>query len=466
MSPNTLVAGSFRDPAGQVHKWRNRVFRTVLGPGAAAFDAVRATGFLDRLVAEGRLVPFTHVVDKDILQEFPDATCVLEHPRLEAISYPYEWSFRQLKAAALLFLDIALDALGADLVLSDATAYNVQFVGPRPIFIDHLSFRPYRMGEYWAAHQQFCEQFLNPLLLRSQLGIPHNAWFRGSLEGIPSEYLARILPHRARLSFRMNVHVFLPAYFQKGTQRDALGPATAARTKGLSRSGFEGLLKQLRRWIAALKPADTNPSLWGDYAEANSYADAETRAKGEVVRSFVATRKPALMLDLGCNSGYYSEIAIEAGAGTVLGFDFDQTSLDKAFQRAIDRDLQFVPLFLDAANPSPSQGWAESEREGFSKRMLGDSVIALAFIHHLAIGKNIPLQQAVSWIVERARSGLIEFVPKSDPTVQAMLKHREDIFPDYTPEAFSACLSRCARIVASKTVSGTGRTIYEFVRED
>lgn len=465
MSPDTLVAGSFRDPSGQVHKWQNRVFRTVLGPGAAAFDAVRATGFLDRLVSEGRLVPFTQVVDEAILQEFPEATYVLEHPRLEVISHPYEWSFRQLKAAALHHLEIAIDALGQDLFLSDATAYNVQFVGSRPVFIDHLSFRPYRTGEFWAAHQQFCEQFLNPLLLRSQLGIPHNAWFRGSLEGIPSEYLARILPHRSRLSFRMNVHVFLPAHFQKGTQRDALGQATSPRSKGLSRSGLEGLLKQLQRWIASLKPADTNPSLWGDYAEANSYADAETKAKVEVVRKFVASRCPALLLDLGCNSGYYSEIVLEAGARTVVGFDFDQTSLDKAFQRASDRSLQFLPLFLDAANPSPSQGWSESERDGFSKRMRGDCVIALAFIHHLAIGKNVPLQQAVSWIVERAKSGLIEFVPKSDPTVIAMLKHREDIFPDYTPEAFHACLSKCARIVAATEVSGTGRTIYEYVRE-
>ena len=200
MSPNTLVAGSFRDPSGQVHTWKNRVFRTVLGPGAAAFDAVRATGFLDRLVEDGRLVPFAQVDDTGVLQEFPEATYVLEHPLLKVVSYPYEWSFRQLKAAALLHLEIALDALGAGLVLSDASAYNIQFVGPRPIFIDHLSFRPYRIGEYWAAHQQFCEQFLNPLLLRSQLGVPHNAWFRGTLEGISSEHLARMLPHRSRLS--------------------------------------------------------------------------------------------------------------------------------------------------------------------------------------------------------------------------------------------------------------------------
>jgi ribosomal protein L11 methylase PrmA len=464
MRHETIVAGSFRDPSGQVHEWKSRIFRTVKRPGVAAFDEVRATGFLDRLVSEGRLVPYAQVEDANVLRQFPDAVYVLEHPRLEVISHPYEWSFRQLKAAALHHLAIMIDALGAELVTSDATAYNIQFIGPNPIFIDHLSFRPYRQGEFWAAHRQFCEQFLNPLLLRAELGIPHNAWFRGALEGIPTEYIARMLPVRARLSFRANVHVFWPSHFQKGTQKDALSQAEGTRSRGLSKAGFEGLLKQLQRWIASLQPANTSPSVWSDYSEANSYADNETKAKVQVVSDFVASKRPSLLLDLGCNSGFYSQVALDCGAQSVVGFDFDQTSLDKAYQRSLDRKLRFLPLFLDAANPSPSQGWAEAERDGFSRRAQGDAVIALAFIHHLAIGKNVPLEQAVSWILERANSGLVEFVPKTDPTVQAMLRHRTDIFPDYTQEAFTKCISQHASIVAATQVSASGRTIFEFER--
>src|SRR5690606_22151701 len=136
---------------------------------------------------------------------------LIEHDRVPFISYPYEWSFSELKAAALHHLDLQIDLLKRDVVLSDATAYNVQFVGPDPVFIDLLSLRPYREGEFWQGHRQFCEQFLNPLILRSVLGVPHNAWFRGSLEGIPTLHLANMLPLRKRLSWNMLSQVVMPA---------------------------------------------------------------------------------------------------------------------------------------------------------------------------------------------------------------------------------------------------------------
>src|SRR5690606_24922064 len=127
----------------------------------------------DRLVEKGRLVP-TREVDAGVLGALAsDPSMVLQHERLPFISYPYEWSFPLLKAAAILHLTVQLDALEADFSLSDSTAYNVQFDGVRPVFIDVLSFRKYHDGEVWAGHRQFCEQFLNPLLLRSYFGIPH-----------------------------------------------------------------------------------------------------------------------------------------------------------------------------------------------------------------------------------------------------------------------------------------------------
>ena len=108
------------------------------------------------------------------------AVHLLEHPRVPFISYPYEWSASLLRKAALHHLDTQLEALERGFTLSDATAYNVQFVGPKPVFIDHLSFRPYRDGEIWAGHRQFCMQFLNPLIIWSRLGIAPNPWYRGN----------------------------------------------------------------------------------------------------------------------------------------------------------------------------------------------------------------------------------------------------------------------------------------------
>ena len=177
-------AGSFRDPAGHVYRVGSRVFRTVSHRAAADYEFVRDAGLL-RLWSEKGLIVSAEEVDPVILGDVGAAPCyVLEHPLLPFISYPYEWPFPVLKAAALLHLDLQLLALPEGICLSDASAYNVQFVGVRPIFIDTLSFRRYRDGDFWIGHRQFCEQFLNPLLLRAFLGLPHNAWFRGSLEGV------------------------------------------------------------------------------------------------------------------------------------------------------------------------------------------------------------------------------------------------------------------------------------------
>lgn len=459
------VKGSFRDPAGHVQAYGNRIFRTVTQHGATKFEAVLASGFLDELVEAGRLVPFEKVEDQEIIALFPNAVHVLEHPRLDYVSHPYEWSFPLLKAAALLHLDVMVDALAAGISLSDATAYNVQFVGSRPVFIDHLSFKPYVEGEYWMAHRQFCEQFLNPLLLRSRLGMPHNAWFRGAHEGISCEDMSKLLPMRDKISPRVMAHVVFPARLQKQALKRGTGKvAGISERRGLPRTAYKGLLQQLRNWIASLEPKGTGRTVWGDYAEDNTYTEAEDLDKSKFIARFIADTKPNLVFDLGCNSGAFSEVALKAGAKQVIGFDFDQTALDKAYLRARGKNINYLPLFLDAANPSPSQGWAEGERPGFSDRAHADAVLALAFEHHLAIGKNIPLDQVVDWITSMAPHGIIEFVRKDDPTIRAMLAMREDIFVNYSRKTFEAALEACTTIEEHAEISSGGRVLYRYKR--
>ena len=181
--------GSFRDPGGRVYLVDDRVFRSVNAPAMDDFNFVQDSGVIEDLQSRGWIVA-SEVVDPSVVgQEIAGAELVLEHPRIPFVSYPYEWSFSALKAAALRHLDIQLAALDYGVTLSDATAYNIQFIGAQPVFIDRLSFVRYHDGEFWVAHKQFCEQFLNPLLLRALTGVPHNSWYRGAQEGIPTDHL-------------------------------------------------------------------------------------------------------------------------------------------------------------------------------------------------------------------------------------------------------------------------------------
>ena len=458
----TADPASFRDPAGQVHVLDGRVFRVVTPAALGDFQFAMSDPRFRRFVDEGAVVSSREVDAPDADIPVPDGGKVYEHPRVPFISYPYEWSFSLLKRAALHHLDLQIALLPGGISLSDATAYNVQFFGSRPVFIDALSFRRYEEGEYWTAHRQFCEQFLNPLLMHSLLGVPHNGWFRGALEGIPTQEFARLVPWSKRLSWRLLAHVLLPAQMQK---RSSAQQAKAAMEKPLPRSAYLGMLHQLRAWIAGLSPKGSEKTVWGDYADNNSYGDAEFEAKRRVVGAFVGVAKPKMLWDLGCNTGVYSQLALENGAEAVVGFDADHGALEKACLRATAESLNFLPLYQDAANPSPNQGWASQERTGLAGRSGGaDALVALAFVHHLAIGRNIPLDRFVSWLVSLAPRGVVEFVPKGDPMVKKLLALRKDIFPDYTLESFESLLARHARIVATETITDSGRTLLAFER--
>jgi ribosomal protein L11 methylase PrmA len=463
VSKAKLDAGSFRDPSGCVYLLNGRVFRIVTPYAAEDFKYVRSSGLTDQLIAARWLVPEAQVGPNVVGELGAGASYILEHPRLPFISYPYEWSFSALKAAALRHLDIHLQALDKDVTLSDATAYNIQFQGPEPIFIDHLSFRRYRQGEFWDGHGQFCQQFLNPLLLRSICGIPHNSWYRGSQEGITVLELNYLLPLRSKFSWNVFIHVTLQARLQNASTKRV--PSLQANKRGLPKTAFRHMLERLQHWIACLQPADTGQTVWSEYSKQHSYSDDEAAAKKSFVAAFVSATKPAMIWDLGCNTGDYSKVALETGAGLAIGFDSDQGALELAYARAIQEKLNFLPLFLDAANPTPNQGWAEQERRGLATRSTACGLLALAVVHHLAIARNIPLDQVVGWLMGLAPAGVIEFVPKSDAMVQRLLQLRKDIFTDYNQEAFLNVVRSFGRIIRSETVSQSGRLLVWYQRD-
>lgn len=370
-----------------------------------------------------------------------------------------------MKQAALTHLDIHLRALSKGATLSDASAYNIQFDGNRPIFIDHLSLRPYREGQFWQGHRQFCYQFLNPLLLRAKVGVPHNAFYRGSPEGLPSANLNRMLPWRARLDPRVFSHVTLLARFEKTAAKlGNAGVAQAVKGRRLPKQAFERMLKSSRDLIEGLNPHDKGRTAWSDYADANSYSTDEARKKHAFVSEFAQKTEPAMLWDIGCNTGDYSYTALKAGAHLVIGFENDPSALERAFHRSRSDHLRFLPLYLDAADPSPAQGWNQQERMGLAQRRSASAIFALAVIHHICIGRNVPLPEALSWLVGLAPQGVIEFVPKRDSMVQELLRLRDDVFPDYNEPVFDATMAKLARMVRSEVITDNGRRLVWYDR--
>jgi ribosomal protein L11 methylase PrmA len=460
--------GSFRDPSAYIFSSGDRIFRAINEEAYRNFLLLKSSGAYDDLIGRGWIIAAqdasTDQAAANVIQRGRGESRLLEHPKLPFISYPYEWPFALLKRAALLHLDIHLRALDFDLTLSDASAYNIQFIGIRPLFIDIPSFVPYRNGDYWSGQRQFVEQFVNPLLLRALFGISHNAWYRGALDGIPTGDIVTLIGWRKRwLAPDLLTNITLPDLMQRRARWTSDRPSRDA--KPLPKAALQMVLRRLRRWIGGLAPKDVGPTEWQQYESGNtSYSDSEESRKRDFIGRFSQAHAPSRAWDLGCNTGRYSQALLQNQTRSVVGLDSDLNALESAVTRAADASLHFLPLFCDAANPSPGQGWAEIERSGLGSRSDADAVIALAIVHHLAIGRNVPLLSVVEWLVGLAPRGVIEFVPKSDLMIQRMLRLRRDVFDDYGSGPFEQGLSRRARIVRRLELTPGGRTLYEFER--
>jgi len=456
--------GSFRDPAGKVFYEEKKVFRYVTTQGQKKYEYIKSNGILNDSIKDGYLIETREIKDEKIKSQISNCKYILQHQLIDFISYPYEWSFNQLKDAALHHLNYQIYLLEKNAILIDGSAYNIQFIGTKPIFIDVLSIGEYRDGMYWYGHKQFCENFLNPLLLSSKKEIYFNNWFKGNLEGIFTSDLNSILNFIDKLSPTIFLQVFM---LNKLENKTILDPNKSSKKlkklRNFSKKSYMSLLYQMKKTIKKLEPYKRK-SVWENYSKQNTYTKEEEILKIKTVKDFVLKNNFNLIADVGCNDGLYSFASLESGCKKVVGFDFDLNVVDRAYLEAKNKNHSFLPLYLDASNPSSNIGWNETERKGLKQRFNFDGLIALAIEHHLAISKNIPLDQTIDWLTSFAPKGLIEFVPKEDETVQSMIILKGDIFPNYTEENFIKFLGNKTKIISSTKVSSSGRKLFEYAR--
>jgi hypothetical protein len=452
------LGASYRDPSGFVFTRDGTLYRQVNRVFQDRFQAFLDSGLYAEL--EGRRLLVPHREAPLGLAASPDAVAVLEPERVPFVSYPYEWSFGQLRDAALLTLELQERALARGFTLRDASAYNVQFVGGRPLFIDSLSFEPREEGAPWAGYRQFCEHFLVPLALMSRVDVRLGALLQSHLEGIPLDLGSRLLPRgtwlRPGLLFHVHVHARMQSrYADRGASK---APGGAAK-RGVSATAAAGLARSLRSSIEALdwRPAGTE---WADYTEDNNYSAEAAGAKREAVLGFLRGLGARTAWDLGANTGEYSRAAREV-VPSVIAFDLDPAAVERNYRRVkAEHEPGIFPLLLDLTNPSPALGWAHQERLALEERGPADVLLALAVVHHLAIGHNLPFERVASFLARLGRHLIVEFVPKSDSQVQRLLRGRPDIFPDYTAEGFEAAFRSCFRIERSVPVADSERTLY------
>jgi hypothetical protein len=446
--------GSFRDPSGVVFLRGDKLYRQVNPCYSGQYSALMSSGLYSELVKQKLLIPHDEV---DVQGSDASAFKVLEPERVALISYPYEWCFGQLKDAALATLRIHRLALERDMILKDASAYNIQFVRGNAIHIDTLSFDFYKDGKPWVAYGQFCRHFLAPLFLMAYTDVRLSQLLRVYIDGIPLDLASKLLGRKGGFAAKAHIHWHAKSIAKHGRAGQSAG--ASSRQALISKFKMTAMIDSLIRIVEKLQLRGVQTE-WGDYYTRTNYTDSAVDSKKAIVAKYLAKLLPLVTWDFGANDGSYSRLACSGDDGFVVAFDIDPIAVERNHAEVRRTREKMLPLLLDLTNPSPAIGFANRERGTLDTRQKPDCILMLAVIHHLAISNNLPLGMIAQWLAKLCNNLIIEFVPKADSQVKILLTTRDDIFPDYIQQGFEEAFSAYFNVVEKQSVADSERTVY------
>lgn len=453
MPAYTVIPSSFRDPSGFVFEQEGVIYRQVNQSCRAAFDLFHSSGCYPHLVQQNLLLPY------EVLQQnlTGDAACyvTLRPERIGFFSYPYEWCFDMLRDAALLTLRVAKESMKHGMMLKDATPYNIQWHKGRLLFIDSLSFEPYDAQQPWVAYRQFCESFLAPLLLMHYKRYPLQPLFLAWPEGVPLALAKSILPGKTKLSLHIYLHIHLHAALAGKKNK-------TSQKQAFSKQKMLNLLSSLETLVGKLVFPARN-STWSAYYDEAAMREDYLPAKKDLVKQWLHSGKTfRTAIDLGANDGVFSRILSQQQISTIAA-DADAICINNLYRQIRQEQITSIhPIVLDLAYPNPATGIYGGERPSFVQRTRADLGLALALVHHLAIGRNIPFEKIAAFFAQLCDTLIIEFVPKTDEKVMQMLEGRQDVFTHYKAEAFEAAFSNYFSIEAKSGIASSGRVLYRM----
>ncbi|MDB5163690.1 MAG: hypothetical protein JWS12_307, partial [Candidatus Saccharibacteria bacterium] len=261
--------GSFRDPAGFMFTKDSVLYRQINQAGQADYDLSVSSGLVADLVQAGLLVAHTEVGGAGFGKD-SNRYKIIRPQLVPFVSYPYEWTFVQLKSAALTTLAVLKQAIKHGMILKDASAYNIQFIGNEPVFIDTLSFATYQAGEPWEGYKQFCEHFIAPLALAHYTSANILTLQQANIDGIALDLAVRLLPKKARWQRGLLTHLYWHNAAQKKYQPGGEALAQKPKQRKMSRLALEGLIASLERTVKKLSPPKVKTQ-WGDYYSFTNY---------------------------------------------------------------------------------------------------------------------------------------------------------------------------------------------------
>lgn len=373
---------------------------------------------------------------------------VLEHERIPFISYPHEWPASMLKAAALFHIDLYKELGKYGLTIKDWHPYNILFKGTNPVFVDFTSIIPIEN----LSNEAYLTPPRVPVLFR-QVWDTTSAYFYEMYQRmfVPYFLLPLYLMHqrehnRARIRMSETIlnaanQVIEPKEVFPVRSIDKLRFEVKACLKKLCLAEHGAIklkfLQILRSEVEGLS-VSLHSSGYTDYYAAKSEEfgfepSSDWTDKQRIVYEGISQFRPQTLLDIGSNTGWFSVLA--AGLGSkVVAIDTDEACAELLYGRAKERGLCILPLVMDIAKPTPDVRPLAYENEpslsliggdfplilSAHKRLRCDMVLALAIVHHLALGQGLPFHDIVKILSAFTNKYLlIEFIARDDPLIVA-----------------------------------------------
>ena len=453
-----LSNSSFRDKSNFVFEYQGDIFRAFRAESFKPVSEFLESKIYSQLEAENKIISSKIVknLEIDIPQEF---NFLVQHKKIETITYKDNWTFNMLKDAALLTLNIQEELLSEGFSLKDASVFNVQYINSQPIFIDLGSIVYASTEIFWSGYRQFIEMFLNPLTISSSLQINLQDFYMYTTRGINSETTWKMLKLKDKIKFNNLINIKLQINRKKTKVNRAI------IDKELEVAGFtvELRIKQIKKLKKIIMKLDAPlmNTVWTDYSKREHYESPEIQTKKEFIEIAFAQKKYKTIVDWGCNDGLFSEyIVLKRPSVKCIALDFDPQVIDKLYLHSKENNLMILPLVFDISNPPVDYGFENLERQNFIKLMKVELNLAYALVHHLFISENIPWNKIIGLYVNKGDL-IIEFPLPEDEKVIELLnrkKNPKEFIDEYNVENFEDELKKHFEII--KKTKLNSRILY------
>ena len=414
INQNEIKIITSSNDVGVVFHWKNRIFRAIQKEHVDLINYLFESGMIKELI-ENNLFPKSWITD----YKLEGYSLVIEHAKIDPMSYPYEWSFSMLKDAALTVLKVNIIARKYHCQTHDCHAYNVVFDGIEPKYVDLGSFEKTKNGfKGWSAYEEFLTSYYYPLKIWSA----GNSYFaRKSLtEGgfmPPESYLfykhpfTRILGSSLIRKCVVYYHNYRKLSAISTTRIENKFPGIFGlciifikenHLLFLQKINYEKLMNKIER--ISYKQSNTQ---WGQYQN-NYYKGGEfiLTPRFNKIIEIVNNYNIESIVELGGNQGVLSRVLLDRKYVTCATcIDYDEEAVELMYIRSKKENIPLNSVVQNCISPirESNPPW---------DRFKSDAVIALALTHHLILSQN----KRIDFILERMSKYtkkyiLVEFMP-------------------------------------------------------